>query len=138
MKIYKEIAGRVTAINNCIKSNNTEWLNRHEEELKKIIDNHAPHGSGFDSGTEFDLSKSNGNKLVFYTHFHHMNENGYYDGWTDHTITVIPDLYMDFNINISGRDRNDIKEYIHEIFYSFLDIKLTCGEIIEDKDTIKE
>ena len=45
-----------------------------------------------------------------------MNENGYYDGWTEHTVTVTPALSGEFHLRISGRNRNDIKDMIHESF----------------------
>ena len=49
-----------------------------------------------------------------------MNENGFYDGWTDHTLTVRPSLVHGIELEISGRNRNDIKEYLHETFHSAL------------------
>jgi hypothetical protein len=75
-----------------------------------------PSGSGFDSGTTLDLDASHADKLVFQTSFHHMDENGYYDGWTEHTVTVTPSLRDRYHIRISGRNRNDIKEMIHQSF----------------------
>ena len=45
-----------------------------------------------------------------------MNENGYYDGWTEHTVTVTPSLQHAFSLRISGRNRNDIKDMMHESF----------------------
>lgn len=44
-----------------------------------------------------------------------MNENGYYDGWTEHTVTVVP-TFDGVDIRIGGRNRNDIKEYMHQTF----------------------
>lgn len=121
MKIYQKIAGCILAIENCEKSGNTEWYNRHMDEMYKIVSDYAPCGSGFDSGSGIEFSESKPNKLVFYTSFHHMNENGYYDGWTDHSITVTPDLYAGFNLKISGSNRDDIRDYIHEMFSLFLE-----------------
>ena len=80
---------------------------------------HAPSGSGFDSGTE--LVTGSMNKLVFKTAFHHMDEMGGYDGWTEHKVTVTGSLLFDYNIKISGRDRNNIKEYMTEVFCAWLD-----------------
>ena len=42
-----------------------------------------------------------------------------YDGWTEHTVTVTPS-FSGFNMRISGRNRNDIKDHMHETFYSAL------------------
>ena len=57
-------------------------------------------------------------KLVFYTSFHHMNDNGFYDGWTEHTVTVRPSLQFGFNMKISGQNRNEIKYHLHDVFYT--------------------
>jgi hypothetical protein len=75
-----------------------------------------PSGSGFDSGTQFDYDKSTPEKLVFHTTFHHMNENGMYDGWTEHTVTVTPSFVLGYHVKITGRNKNNIIEYINECF----------------------
>lgn len=43
-----------------------------------------------------------------------------YDGWTDHTVIVTPSLRSGFDIRITGRDRNQTKEYLYEVFDSAL------------------
>jgi hypothetical protein len=113
--LYRKIANAVQARQNCHKSGNTECFVEQGEHLLALVAEHMPSGSGFDNGTrlEDDLTP---NRLVFRVAFHHMNEDGYYDGWTDHVVTVIPSLTSDFNLKISGRDRNDIKEHIGEVF----------------------
>ncbi len=121
MKLFKQLARSVAAYQYCIVEGNTEWQGRHEETINELVRNYFPHGSGFDSGTKLDLAASSGDKLVFNTSFHHMNENGSYDGWTEHRITVTPSLSSDHRLNISGRDRNQIKEYIAECFNTALD-----------------
>ena len=97
----------------------------HIERAKGIIDSlmdSAPSGSGFDAGTEIDLDRSNKNKLVFTTAFHHMDEFGYYEGWTHHEVIVKPDLRFGFEIKVTGRDKNEkgIKEYIADVFHTWL------------------
>jgi hypothetical protein len=118
--IYKILASRVQAWINCLEKGNFEWYAKHENSIERIIKEKAPHGSGFDNGTTLDYKKSTGEKLVFNTSYHHMNDNGIYDGWTEHSITVSPSLAFDFNLKITGRNRNDIKDYIGEVFESFL------------------
>ena len=81
---------------------------------------HAPSGSGLDNGTQIDLAVSTGEALVFHTAFHHMNEQGSYDGWTKHQITVKPSLQHDFVLRIAGRDRNRIKDHLYGVFNEFL------------------
>ena len=39
-----------------------------------------------------------------------------YDGWTNHTLTVRASLQFGIDLTISGRNRNQIKEYLYETF----------------------
>jgi hypothetical protein len=114
--LYKELASAIDARKRCKETGNTEWFERHSESIKQLVENFLPSGSGFDHGTRIDLDASHADKLVLFGSFHHMDENGMYSGWTDHTITATPSLIHGLNIRISGRNRNDIKEYLHEIF----------------------
>jgi hypothetical protein len=116
---YQDVAQTFNAYNNCIKSGNKEWENRHANNLEDLVEKYLPRGSGFDNGTKFNWDESKDNKLVFDTAFHHMNEGGYYDGWTEHKIIITPDLVNDFNVKITGKNRNNIKEYIHSCFSDF-------------------
>jgi len=115
-KLYKHLANTIQARLNCINSDNDTWEIKHSERLKDIQDNLLPSGSGFDNGTTIDLDMSSGEKLVFSTAFHHMNDGGMYDGWTEHSVIVTASLLSDFNIRVTGKNRNDIKEYISEQF----------------------
>ena len=81
---------------------------------------YLPSGSGFDSGTNLDWNKSTAEKLVFETAFHHMDSNGFYSGWTHHTVTIRPSLVFGFTVTVSGRNRNEIKDYIAESMQSAL------------------
>lgn len=114
--LYEEIAQLVLAMENCKKSKNADWLDKHNDRILKLVKNHMPSGAGFDGGTLFDFVKSTSEKLVFNTAFHHMDSNGYYSGWTEHVITVKPSLAFDFTMHISGQNVNDIKDYMHETF----------------------
>ncbi len=113
-EFYRKIAHLVQARINCDTFNprNVEWFDKHEARLNELVAEFLPHGSGFDNGTTLDLDKSTSEKLIFYTSFHHMDENGGYDGWTDHSIIVTASLVYGFNLRVTGRDRNDIKDYI--------------------------
>lgn len=90
-----------------------------EDRIERLMED-APSGSGFDGGTKFDYEKSKENKLIFSTSYHHLSEHGYYTGWTDHKITVTPDFRSGFDLDVSGRDKNSIKEYIADTFYTWL------------------
>lgn len=117
--LYKTLATLLCAIENCLKSDNVEWRDKHADKLAELVREHMPSGAGFDSGTKLDDS-SKPNRLVFTTSFHHMNDGGMYNGWTEHTVIVTPDLASGFDLRVTGRDRNDIKEYIGEVFHSAL------------------
>lgn len=117
--IYQAISSKVVARANCADKN-PEWFDRHKEDADKLVSQHMPSGSGFDTGTKLDWDKSTADKLVFTTAFHHMNDTGMYDGWTEHTVTVRASLSFGFALTISGRNRNDIKDYIADCFYQAL------------------
>ncbi len=114
--LYKVLASTLEAIANCRKSDNMEWEEKHAQRLEKLCAEHLPSGSGLDNGSHLDLAKSNSEKLVIAASFHHMDEHGFYDGWTRHTITVKASLAHGIQVSVSGADRNDIKEYLHETF----------------------
>ncbi len=98
-------------ISNLMNRKDTDTIKRTAALLEKYL----PGGSGFDNGTTLNVDKSTSQKLVFETAFHHMNEHGYYTKWTDHTVTVRPS-FNGLDIRVSGRNYNDIKDYIAECF----------------------
>jgi len=81
------------------------------------IEENLPSGSGFDCGTKIDRERSTSERIILSTSFHHMNDVGMYDGWTEHEIRIVPSLFLGFEIKVGGRDRNQIKEYIADTFY---------------------
>lgn len=124
MNIAERIAGLLAARHNCRNTGNLEWLARHGEALRKVLDTALPHGSGFDAGFsigEDEEDDSNaGARIVLRTSFHHMNEAGSYDGWTHHRVTVYPSFVYTLRIVVSGPNRNDIKDYIAECVHTAL------------------
>ena len=122
-KLYVELAQRIAQLSNCIASNNSEWQRKTEIRLEYLAKQYLPSGSGFDCGTKLDIDAClrDPSKIVLQTSFHHMDDNGMYDGWTEHTIIVKPSLARGFTLSISGRNRNAIKDYIHETFSFALD-----------------
>ena len=115
MNLYQSIASACQAIRNCQESGNVEWEGRWADYLDRIEKECLPSGSGFDAGTTIDREKSGPDRLVFLTSFHHMNATGYYDGWTEHTVTIRP-TFTGPDIRVSGRNRNDVKDYIVDTF----------------------
>jgi hypothetical protein len=123
MKLYQKLATTIEARENCREHSNDEWFKRHTETLEKLNDL-MPSGSGFDNGTRLLPSKSTPDKLVFETAFHHLNEHGMYDGWTEHRVTVRPSFVRGFELKISGRNRNDIKDHMYEVFAAALETEV--------------
>lgn len=109
-----ELSKYIAAWHNCRKENNPFEGYWHES-IEAICAN-LPSGSGIDNGMKFNFEKSGENKLVFDFSFHHMNENGYYDGWTEHVLTVTPHFSYGFDLKISGRDKNEVKDYLYQLF----------------------
>ena len=113
--LIRRMASTLNAYRSCIKNGNKEWEDKHEDILEgynKLL----PSGSGIDSGSSIDIDKSRDNRIVINTSFHHLNECGIYDGWTDHQVIITPSLVHDIDIRITGINRNDIKEYLMHIF----------------------
>lgn len=109
--VCQAIASAVQARLNCIDKQNDIWRLKHAKTIENLIHEYLPHGSGIDNGTTLDYSASDGNKLVFVCGYHHMDEWGGYTVWSHHTIVVTP-AFDGFDIRITGRNLNDIKEYL--------------------------
>lgn len=117
MKTYQIIAHALDTLKgSAVDHIKAAWQERLEKALETM-----PSGSGFDHGTKLDDS-STPDRLVFLTAFHHMTEHGYYSGWTEHKVIVIPDFVHGIALRVTGRDRNEIKGYIAETFQH----ALTC------------
>lgn len=118
--VANRIASLLVAIRNCERSGNLEWRTKHARTLVDLIKDHMPFGSGIDNGTQITFERSGDTRLTFSCGFHHMNEDGYYDGWTQHVVTARPCFTYGMQIKISGPDRNGIKDYLAEVFQQAL------------------
>lgn len=116
--VVQTIASALQALRNCQKSGNDYGANW-ETLLSSIERNCLPSGSGIDRGTKIDFDRSNGGRIVLNFSFHHMNDGGYYDGWTDHSAIITP-AFEGFDIRITGRNQNDVKEYLSDLFHNAL------------------
>ncbi len=125
-RVYREIANRFASYLHTGGTLTSKehlgdfWNTTHRDWIEWLTENYLPHGSGFDSGTQFDFEHSRLEKLVFITAFHHMDKDGYYNGWTYHNVTVTPSLVSSFYVAVSSINRNDIKEYIGDTFHESL------------------
>lgn len=109
MKLYQAIVQNHRLEGNPELSGSDAVLGR-AERIQRLL----PRGSGLDMGTK--IVSATDRQIVLTTAFHHMDEHGYYAGWTDHTIRVRPSLLYDVVLTISGPNRNQIKDYLHEVF----------------------
>lgn len=89
-------------------------------EIEALCREFMPSGSGFDAGTKLVLSASTPARLVFQTSFHHMDEHGGYDGWTEHRVYVTSQ-FDGMGFTVGGKDRNGIKDYIADAIQSSLE-----------------
>lgn len=115
--LYAVLAALVGAYRRCVDTQNVAWMDNHRLRIQTLVREHMPSGSGTDSGTRLDLEKSKENRLHFCTAFHHMSDSGMYDGWTHHDVIVTPHLAYGIDVKITGPNRNDIKNLIHEVFW---------------------
>ena len=101
---------------NCRASGNNEWRHIHGRVLKRLADNFLPHGSGIDGDTILSCDDAGWRERFFiHFNFHHMDELGFYDGWTTHMLTVKP-TFTGIAMSVSGQNKRDIKNYLYEIF----------------------
>lgn len=127
MKLYQHIASLLDTLLRCeaptANSSQAAHVVEHRKTLKDLVGN-LPSGSGFDNGTSIDLERSTPNRVIFRTAFHHMNEAGFYTGWSNHDVIMTPSLVWGFDLHVTGRDMNDVKEYIAGCFHDALNTDL--------------
>lgn len=116
--LIAKIASTLCAYQNCVILNNDDWKEQHLDVLMQL-QKFLPSGSGVDNGTKINIEKSTNKKIVFSFEFHHLNENGYYEGWTEHKLIVTP-AFDGIDMRITGRNKNDIKDYLYDTFDSIL------------------
>ena len=129
MPLYQLIARAGNAANYCARNGNGEWQQAWQELLEQC-EELLPSGSGFDAGTS--IVEASSERIVLKTAYHHLDGNGNYDGWTEHTVTVVPDLAFGFRLRISGRNKNDVKEYITDVFDQAL-----LSEVVWDREKVE-
>ena len=114
--LIQEIAATLNAYRWCLERGNDTKVNRDRLcALEKLL----PSGSGFDNGTRVEVDNSTDDKIYLTTSFHHMNDMGYYDGWTDHNVIITP-TFSGIDVKVTGRNKNDVNDYIGEVFHDCL------------------
>jgi hypothetical protein len=121
-KKYQCLASAFKSYSYYISKNNNDTAEMFMNDIKQLIES-LPHGSGIDSTTNFSYLSSKEDKLIITSGYHHMDNNGYYDGWTDFKIILTPSWYG-FNLKIQGafpRKYADTREYLEDLFATDLD-----------------
>lgn len=109
MKLYQAIVQNHRLENDPMFRDDTRVHDRVDRILACL-----PRGSGIDAGTT--IVSVTDKQIVLTAGYHHMNEGGYYDGWTEHTIRVRPSLMLGMTVTVSGPNRNNIKDYLQELY----------------------
>lgn len=128
------VAHLISAIRSCERSSNQLWQTHHESALDKLTREHFPSGSGIDAGVTLLHDKCSETTLVMQTSFHHMNDAGMYDGWTEHRVTIRASLIGEFSIQVSGRDRNRIKDYLADVFLEAMSRRVDLDSFYPARD----
>ena len=97
-----------------------------DSRLESLV-NLLPSGSGIDCGSKL-LDSSKPDCIRIQADFHHMDEHGYYDGWTEHVVTIRPSLQYGFDLSVSGRNRNQIKDYLAETYHWAISQTVELGD----------
>ena len=135
-KVYEILDAAVIARRNCSYpiAPKPTWENKWDDLIQYICKNHLPSGSGFDCGTTVVEDECvSGKKLVLKFDYHHMDEHGYYDGWSSHKVIVTP--YFDgISVTVKGalprKYRND-KEYFGDTLMHHLTSTIAQSKIDE-------
>lgn len=118
--LYTVIAETISAMEACKPG--SEWYVKHSQLLADIERDLLPSGSGFDRGTKIIEESWKGftGGFQLHTSFHHMNDHGYYIGWSDHTVVIKPCLLSGIDCRVTGRNMRDIKDHIGESVFHCL------------------
>lgn len=115
MKLYQKIA-RVASQKN--------WGKRAKELalLKELL----PNGNGFREreGLAVILLESTKKRIVIETTYWHKNNS---DEVTSHQVIITPSFEDEINIRITGKNEDNVKEYLHNIFREALMSEVVCN-----------
>lgn len=103
MKLYQKIA-RVASQKNAMLKRDEFVM------LQKLL----PIGNGIEKECVI-LLKSTEKRIVIDTTYRHQI-NPLEIRWTDHQIVITPSFEGEINIRVTGKNVDNIKEYLHEVF----------------------
>ena len=143
MYLFSKIANTVQALYACEKDlENNPWrsdtIQMHRDKLSTYEEEYLPSGSGIDSGCKICPEASTiridnlQGSVVIDSSFHYMDEVGYYRGWQDFRVSVLPSLigFIELKIypigdRLTFSDDDDpvwemIEDYLYDLFYNSL------------------
>jgi hypothetical protein len=127
------LSSTAIAVHNCRQSGNKEWQSIWEDVLANA-EEELPHGSGFDFyPVVTDLNKVTDRHFTIFGRYHAMDENGYYDGWSDYTIHVWATFDGVAVTCVGGGKHN---EYIRERFWEALNNKFEKDSFRKKVETV--
>lgn len=91
MTLACRIAYIAEALDIAERNRNHPWIEKWEAELEQL-ENMLPHGSGLDGVVEIDRSATSSDKITIVFDYHHMDEFGGYQGWSEWRLVVSADL----------------------------------------------
>jgi hypothetical protein len=121
MKVYQKMA-------RLVDWNPTgSYIISKNEQMEDLVKNYLPSGSGFDGDISID-EKSTDKKIILHVEYHHMNDNGFYDGWSTFKLIIVPSLAYDYSLVVKGETvvkkyfyDGVFKNYIIDTFMPYLD-----------------
>jgi len=114
-KLYQKIA-RVASQKN--------WAKRSKE--LSLLQELLPNGNGIrgQEGLAVILLESTEKRIVIGTIYWHPKDRY---GWTAHQVVITPSFEGEINIRITGKNENNVKKYLHDIFREALMNEIVCN-----------
>jgi len=106
MKLYQKIA-RVLSQKDIILQGEQLTL------LQELL----PNGNGMRRQINcMILLESTKKRIVIGTAYWHPNDNYETSRWTEHKVVITPSFEGEINIRITGKNENNVKDYLYDIF----------------------
>ena len=106
MKVYQKMA-------RLVDWNPTgSYIISKNEQMEDLVKNYLPSGSGFDGDISID-EKSTDEKIIIHVEYHHMDINGFYDGWS--TFKVIITASMAYNYSMQVKGESVVRKYFYHV-----------------------
>lgn len=136
--LYQNIARIIGILHLHVEDIPQETLNRIGERTLYYEKNCLPRGSGFDVGTTIDENQSKPDRLVLTFEYHHMNEHGFYCGWSQWSCIIKPCLQFGYTMRFMCHGLADqsweirqmvdsnFRDYLHQVFSHDLNKQTPC------------